>query len=184
MFVSYSSKDYDWIQESLLPVFDQNNIKYIIHSRDFMPGKAFFENMADSVYHSRKVILVMSVNYLSSGFCKDEMRMALYRSAERDDNSLIVVRIDEKMKPNEIPKSLRHKTFIDFTSKEEMGTWRSRILEYVRSENRSWSVASDDSTDATDTSVSRVQLILDAVFKLKRKKRQGDSRELTDHCEA
>ena len=112
------------------------------------------------------------------------MRMALYRSAERDDNSLIVVRIDEKMKPNEIPKSLRHKTFIDFTSKEEMGTWRSRILEYVRSENRSWSVASDDSTDATDTSVSRVQLILDAVFKLKRKKKQGDSRELTDHCEA
>lgn len=176
VFVSYSSKDYDWIVQSLLPVFDNNNVKYIIHSRDFKPGKAFFDNMADSVYNSRKVVLVVSANYLSSGFCKDEMHMALYRSAERDDGSLIVVRIDN-IKTTDIPRSVRHKTFIDFTSREEEATWENRILEAVRSENRSWSVTSDESTDGAGA-WDKIQLI--NPFKLKKNRKQNVQKELTD----
>jgi len=180
VFVSYSSKDFDWIAQHLSPVFDQNGVKYIIHSRDFKPGKAFYDNMADSVYNSRKVILVMSLNYLASGYCKEEMNMALHRCAARDDGSLIVVKIDN-MKPSDIPKSLRHKTFIDFTSREEVGTWQNRILEYVRStENRLLSVTSEDSADATGMS-DTIQLILNA-FKLKRKKNRKVSKELTEQA--
>ena len=110
---------------------DKNHIKYVIHSRNFLPGKPWVDNMADSVYNSRKVILVMSTNYLSSGFCQDEMRMAMHRCAERNDSSLIVVRIDD-VKVRDMPKSLRHRTFIDVTSKEEVSTWQKRILEFVR----------------------------------------------------
>lgn len=174
VFVSYSSKDYDWIKDFLQPLFDQNNINYIIHSRDFKPGKSFIENMADSIYNSRKVIVVMSPNYLCSGFCKDELNMALFRSAQRDDDSLIVVKIVD-MKPAEIPKILRHKTFIDYTSKEETATWESRILDYVRSANRLLSVASYEATDASD----RISLILNA-FRIKRKKRQHKRMEARD----
>ena len=75
----------------------------------------------------------MSMNYLSSGFCKDEMRMAAYRCAERDDSSLIVIRIDN-IKPTTIPKCLRHKTFIDSCSPEEVATWQNRVLECVQSD--------------------------------------------------
>ncbi|XP_068747945.1 uncharacterized protein [Montipora capricornis] len=169
VFVSYSSKDYDWVKDNLQPLFDGNNINYIIHSRDFIPGKAFFDNMADSVYTSRKVILVMSKNYLSSGFCKDEMHMALFRAARNDEKgSLIVVKIDD-VKPQDIPKSLRHKTFIDYTSKEEAATWKIRILEFVSSKNRSLSVSADGELVGTSDTIS---LILNK-FKLKRKKNQN-----------
>ncbi|XP_078360730.1 uncharacterized protein LOC144645125 [Oculina patagonica] len=159
LFISYSTKDYEWIQESLLTVLDENRIKYIIHSRDFVPGKAWHDNMADSVYNSRKVILVMSANYLSSGFCKDEMRMAMHRDSARDDSSLIVVRIDD-IKSCDIPKPLRHRTFIDVTSKEEIATWQRRILEHVRSDNRSESMTSDESVNVSDTRslLSRLKL--------------------------
>lgn len=178
MFISYSTKDYDWVQQSLLPVFDENGINYIIHSRDFVPGKAWLDNMADSVYNSRKVILVMSINYLSSAFCKDEMRMAIHRCSERDDSSLIVVRIDN-IKSIDIPKSLRHRTFIDVTSKEETSIWQRRILEYMRSIVSSGSVNSDESFNDTETKS------LLSMFKLKRKtKRNNAGRELENQAKA
>ncbi|CAH3176372.1 unnamed protein product [Porites lobata] len=180
VFISYSSKDYDWVQEFLLPVFNNNNVNYTIHSRDFKPGKAFLDNMADSVYTSRKVILVMSANYLSSGFCKDEMHMALYRSAELDDASLILVKIDNT-KIKDIPKSLRHKTFIDFTSREEVATWQNRILESVVSEDRSaLSGTRNEYTDGTGSS-DKLQLIF-KFFSLKKKKKKNTPEELTDQA--
>ncbi|XP_068675540.1 uncharacterized protein [Montipora foliosa] len=168
VFVSYSSKDYDWVKDNLQPLFDGSNIEYIIHSRDFIPGKAFFDNMADSVYSSRKVIFVMSRNYLSSGFCKDEMDMALFRAARNDENrSLIVVKIDD-VKPQDIPKSLRHKTFIDYTSKEEATTWKKRILEFVSIANRSLSASMvEELVDTLDT-----KSLIPSKFTLKRKKEQ------------
>lgn len=173
VFVSYSSKDYDWIQDNLQPVFDQNNINYIIHSRDFIPGKAFFDNMADSVYSSRKVILVMSKNYLASGFCKDEMHMALVRAARNDEaHSLIVVKIDD-VKPQNIPKSLRHKTFIDYASREESTTWKTRIVEFVLSGNRSLSVSAVAGEGETSDTIS---LFL-SKFRLKPKKKEDVWRE-------
>ena len=135
MFISYSTKDYDWVEKFLLSLLDENHIKYVIHSRDFVPGKPWVDNMADSVYNSRKVILVMSTNYLSSGFCKDEMRMAMHRCAERNDSSLIVVRIDD-VKARDMPKSLRHRTFIDVTSKEEVSRWQKRILRLLGQDGR------------------------------------------------
>ena len=159
-------------------MLDENGIKYIIHSRDFVPGKAWIDNMADSVYNSRKVILVMSMNYLSSGFCRDEMRMAIHRCSERDDSSLVVVRVDN-IKSSDIPKSLRHRTFIDVTSKEEADTWQRRVVEYVRSVISSGSVTLDESFDEPDTKS------LLSMFKLKRKKKRNNvERELENQAEA
>ena len=143
-----------------------------------MPGKAWLDNMADSIYNSRKVILVMSMNYLSSAFCKDEMRMAIHRCSERDDSSLIVVRIDN-IRSSDIPRSLRHRTFIDVTSKEETTTWQRRILEYVQSASSFGSVTSDGSFNDTDTRS------LLSMFKLMRKKKRNNAeRELDNQANA
>ena len=168
VFISYSTKDYDWIKQSLLPVFDENGVEYVIHSRDFVPGKVWQENMADSVYNSKKVILVMSKNYLSSGSCKEEMWMALHKCTTKDDSSLILVRIDN-FKSSDMPKSLRHRTFIDVTSREEVGTWQRRMLEYVRSDNRSESMTSDESSVQEPDTMSLL-----AIFKMKRKKKRDN----------
>lgn len=173
VFISYSGKDYDWVKEHLMPLLDHNQIDYIIHSRDFEPGKAWIENMADSVYNSRKVMLIMSANYLASGFCKDEMYMATHRESARNDASLIVVRIDPNIKTADLPKILRHRTFIDVTSQEEVTTWKGRILEYVRSDSRPVplprsAIESVTSNESMQFSETRTLL---SIFKLKKKKR-------------
>lgn len=173
VFISYSGKDYDWVKEHLMPLLDHNQIDYIIHSRDFEPGKAWIENMADSVYNSRKVMLIMSANYLASGFCKDEMYMATHRESARNDASLIVVRIDPNIKTADLPKILRHRTFIDVTSQEEVTTWKGRILEYVRSDSRPVPLprsATESVTSNESMQFSETRTLL-SIFKLKKKKR-------------
>lgn len=132
MFITYSSQDYDWVEKVLVPLFEKHKVRYIIHSRDFELGKPIAENMADCVYQSRKVLVVMSMNYIGSAYCNAELQMALQRSMEQDQSScVVVIRIDD-MKKNKIPKSLRHKTFLDYTSREEKNTWEQRLLENVK----------------------------------------------------
>ena len=40
--------------------------------------------MADSVYSSRKVLIVLSDNYFASSFCREELHMAVKREKDAD----------------------------------------------------------------------------------------------------
>ncbi|CAH3193168.1 unnamed protein product, partial [Porites evermanni] len=89
LFISYSSKDGAWVNENLIPILDKHSISYSIHTREL--GKPIVQNMADSVYSSRKVLIVLSDNYFASNFCRDELHMAVQREKDAADSSLILV---------------------------------------------------------------------------------------------
>ena len=182
VFVSYSSKDYGWVKQNLQPLLDRHGVQYIIHSRDFKPGKAFLDNMADSVYHSRRVILVISANYMGSSYCKAEMKMAVHRCAEKQDSSLVLIRIDH-MKAKELPKSVRNRTFIDYTSSEEKGTWEERVVGFVKSD-ADRSMSGEDSQETTVESLTDRTSFLSTLFKIQRKPEREKPKELNHngHC--
>ena len=77
LFISFSSKDFSWVAENLIPSLDKHAFPYSIHRREFEPGRSIAQNMADSVYNSREVLIVLSNNYLASNFCREELHMAL-----------------------------------------------------------------------------------------------------------
>ena len=131
VFVTYSNKDFEWVDRELIPLLEEHHVKYIIHSRDFELGKPIVENMADSIYKSRKVVVVLSRNYISSSFCMEELGMARQRSIDNGDTSVIAISI-EKFKKNEIPKALRGFTFLDYADEEERKIWRTRLLKQLR----------------------------------------------------
>ena len=91
----YSSKDYAWVNENLISLFEKHSIPYSIHTRDFELGRPIVQNMADSVYGSRKVLIVLSDNYLASNFCREELHMAVQRGVDTGDSSLILVLINK-----------------------------------------------------------------------------------------
>ena len=95
LFVSYSSKDVSWVNEYLISLLEKHSIAYSIHSRDFELGKPIVQNMADNVYGSRQVVIVLSQNYLASNFCREELHMAFQRGMDTGDSSVILV-IDRK----------------------------------------------------------------------------------------
>ncbi|XP_068756331.1 uncharacterized protein [Montipora capricornis] len=139
LFISYSSKDFSWVTENLISLLEKHSIPYRIHIRDFELGRPIVQNMAESVYNSRQVLVVLSNNYLASNFCREELHMALQRGVDTGDSTLVLVKIDNKLKKKQLPLALRAKNLLDFEKYKEKQDWEKKILNIV-SEQKSFSV--------------------------------------------
>ena len=116
-----------WVTENLIPLLDKHSISYSIHTRDFELGRPIVQNMADSVYHSRQVLIVLSDNYLASNFCREELHMAVQREIDADDSSVILLMI-KKFKKRRLPRALRKKNFLDFEKHMKKQDWEEKLL--------------------------------------------------------
>ena len=130
LFISYSSKDFAWVSENLISLLDKHAIPYSIHIRDFELGKPIVQNMAESVYGSRQVLIVMSDNYLASNFCREELRMAYQRGVDTGDSYLILVMIGA-FKKSRLPGALRKTKLLDFEKQIKKKDWEEKLLEAV-----------------------------------------------------
>mgnify|MGYP002260060413 FL=1 len=92
-----------------------------------MPGVPFVENMAQSVYNSRKTIAVVSKSFLSSNYCNHELNIALHRLVERGDNSVIVIKLDD-VEVSDLPIELQFRSYIDFTKATDKKTWEYKLV--------------------------------------------------------
>ena len=130
LFISYSSKDFGWVTDNLISILEKHSIDYSIHSRDFEIGRPIVQNMADSVYGSRQVLLVLSENYLASNFCREELHMAVQRGLDGGDSSLIFV-MTKTLKKKKLPAALRKKRLLDFDKHKKKQDWEEKILREI-----------------------------------------------------
>jgi hypothetical protein len=75
-FISYSSLDSTWVRNSLLPMLESRGFKIIIDFRDFVGGAFSIEEMERAVLESKRVIIVMTPDYMRSSWSKLENVMA------------------------------------------------------------------------------------------------------------
>ena len=137
LFISYSSKDFGWVTDNLISILEKHSIDYSIHSRDFEIGRPIVQNMADSVYGSRQVLIVLSENYLASNFCREELHMAVQRELDGEDSSLILVKINN-MKKKQLPAALRKMNLVDFGKYKTTTDWEEKIIsEILKNKNAS-----------------------------------------------
>jgi hypothetical protein len=68
VFVSYCGKDRDWVINVLLPALENPNDRYVLclHERDFLLGTYIMDNIVSCIDQSRRVILVLTNNYIKS----------------------------------------------------------------------------------------------------------------------
>ena len=118
------------MDKELLPLFSHNQVKYCVDFLHFELGKAFLQNMVQSIYKSRKVLAVWSANFNKSKYCKQELDYALQRSFEKSDTSVIVIRID-CTDPTRLPKPLQTKTFLDYSDSAERKGWETRLIRHL-----------------------------------------------------
>ena len=90
--------------------------------------------MADSVYGSRQVLIVLSENYLTSNFCREELHMALQRELDGGDSSLILVKINN-IKKKQLPSALRKKNLVDFDKYKTTPDWEEKIISEILKSN-------------------------------------------------
>ena len=96
-FISYSGLDYKWVCFDLLPKLENHSPPYrvCVHDRDFMPGAYIEDNIMEAVQSSRRMILVLSQNYLKSDWCMLEFRAAHNKVLNDRTNYLILVLYDD-----------------------------------------------------------------------------------------
>ena len=98
-FVLYNSRDRFWVHDVLrLEMEGTFGFKLCLHFRDFEPGVAIIDNVADAIRKSRKVLAVLSPNFLSSDWCIDELHM----SRSYDQNKIILLMLDS-INAGEVP---------------------------------------------------------------------------------
>ncbi|KAF4529218.1 hypothetical protein B566_EDAN017535 [Ephemera danica] len=107
-FVSYCAGNRSWVMDKLLPNLEPPLGQYSLcfHERDFQLGKFIMDNIVENIEKSRRVIFVLSNNFLESEWCKWELRMATHRIFESKNDFLILLTLEE-LKQNLVPLSLR-----------------------------------------------------------------------------
>ncbi|XP_033122969.1 toll-like receptor 13 [Anneissia japonica] len=119
-FVSYNSKDRDWVLKTALPILEgpEFNFRLCVDFRDFIVGGAITDNISDAIKYSRKMLVVVTENFAKSEWCYFEMEMARTRMFDNHEDILVVVILEHvasRNMPTLLQKILRKKTYIEWT---------------------------------------------------------------------
>ena len=94
VFISYAHEDKELARE-LLEFLENNGCKVCFHQRDFMAGESVMENILEAVYTSKRVLCLVTPNFLQSRYCLDEFNIAQTRNVELKKRRLIIVKYEE-----------------------------------------------------------------------------------------
>lgn len=124
VFISYSSKDEEWVVKTLLPRVEQAGVKACIDIRDFKPGRFARFNMQDAVRHSRHTLFVLTENWFGSLWTLFESVLG----ATKDPAGLQQRIIPLLLRKCEVPENadfIAALTYVDFTRADrEDFAWR------------------------------------------------------------
>ena len=117
IFLSYSSRDRDWVEGTLLKILEDHGYKVCFDERDFKLGSILVEEITKAVYTSYKVLAVVSPDYLRSRWCVEMEFLLTYTkilNKHGPTNSLLVI----KYKPCHMPTVMTRKIYLDYTALE------------------------------------------------------------------
>ncbi|XP_070590474.1 toll-like receptor 5 [Erythrolamprus reginae] len=95
-YLCYSSKDFEWVQSSLIKHLDtqyskNNRFALCFEDRDFLPGEDHISNIHDAVWNCRKTICVVTRQFLKDGWCVEAFNFAQSRYFSDLEDILIMV---------------------------------------------------------------------------------------------
>ena len=133
-FVSYSSKDAGIVVREILPRSEEpkdgrQRFKMCIHHRDFPLGGAIAESIIDAVNKSKRVIMLLSNNFLRSEWCQYEFQKSHFQLLKERKNRIIMI-ILEEINPGllykEIELFMKTTTYVRYN-----GPWLWPKIEYA-----------------------------------------------------
>jgi len=147
VFVSYSSKDKEWVRGELLQRIEKAGLRAFIDFRDFTRGAPSIKEMERGVIECRKTLLILTPDYISSEWCEIESIMAHALGPANRDLRLIPL----LKTPCDKPPRLASLTYIDFTDGADLNlAWRQLLTalgaapelpEVVQSTREHWFLA-------------------------------------------
>ncbi|XP_077977196.1 uncharacterized protein LOC144432791 [Glandiceps talaboti] len=120
-FVCYSHKDSKWVYDNLLPTLEDKppHLNLCIAERDFRGGRYILTNISDAVMTSRKVVFLISNNFVKSRWCERELQHAnqhILNDNVKDNKMLFVLleEVDENDMSELVKFNINTKTFCEW----------------------------------------------------------------------
>ncbi|XP_071502711.1 toll-like receptor Tollo [Diadema antillarum] len=118
-FISYSQQDDEFVLRYMVPLLEdkqQQPLSVCLHHRHFLPGECIAANIVRAVARSRRIVLVLSENFLLSEWCMYEFRMAHLQALQERTNSILIVKLGNFSRESIDPAldaHLRSTTYLD-----------------------------------------------------------------------
>ncbi|KAK3594225.1 hypothetical protein CHS0354_016926 [Potamilus streckersoni] len=117
-FLSCADNNLRFVKFTLLPKVEIEGLHLCIHHRDFLPGEEIAANIANAIHRSRKTIVLLDDDFLSSYWCMYELNMARMESvySRKGENILILLLkdgIDKSKLPLELLDLIDKNTYIE-----------------------------------------------------------------------
>ncbi|MEW8545285.1 MAG: toll/interleukin-1 receptor domain-containing protein [Candidatus Thiodiazotropha sp.] len=95
-FVSYSGHDEKFIIRELVPYLEEpkhnrDGFKLCLHHRDFPVGAAIAETIISAVQTSKRIVIILSDNFLKSEWCQYEFQTAHHQLLQEKKNRIIMI---------------------------------------------------------------------------------------------
>ena len=114
-FISYSHRNKEWVREWLVPHMQNAGLTVCIDHESFEPGAPSITEMERAVLQSRKTVLVLTPEYLQSGWTEFENILVQTPDPAAHQRRLIPVLLLRC----ELPLRIAMLVHIDFTHAEE-----------------------------------------------------------------
>ncbi len=132
IFISYSHKDKDWVQNWLLPKLETNGLPCHIDFRDFEIGVPGIINMERAVETCDKTVLVLTPDYLNSDFAQFEAILL----QSQDPTGLKKRIVPLMLKDCQLPKRLAMLTWADFRDPDRREAELQRVIRQIKADFR------------------------------------------------
>ncbi|GFT31893.1 protein toll [Nephila pilipes] len=92
-FLSFSDKDLDFVRIHLIPELEEKNPFYstFVPPRDMQAGKFEIDYLMEEVKNSKRIIILLSQNYIDNEFCMEVFRVAFASCLEEKLYRLIPI---------------------------------------------------------------------------------------------
>ncbi|XP_055998980.1 toll-like receptor 4 [Ostrea edulis] len=107
-FISYSEDDYQLVCTTMYQALTNLGFQISIPDKDFIPGVNKAEQLVQGIDHSRKVVFVITENFLDSGWNSYAIQMAVTHAFHNRRKRSIIVIIKDNIPIERMPKDLRY----------------------------------------------------------------------------
>ncbi|XP_070579561.1 uncharacterized protein [Ptychodera flava] len=93
-FVTYSSRDEDFVDDVLTDLERDDRYRLFLHQRDFKGGQSIFRNIEEALDKSRCTILVLSPAFIQSRWCQFETMAAMRKLVDNGQRLIPIMKED------------------------------------------------------------------------------------------
>ena len=97
VFISYANENYQFVTGELYQKLEAAGLSLCLHQKDFLPGSYIAENILQAIRNSRKVVIILTSEFLQSKWCMYEFNMARMENiySRGDENIIFVVKFGD-----------------------------------------------------------------------------------------